>query len=185
MNFGAPFTSLIARGSSPGVFSTWSDWLAAIAAYEAEIIARAGERGQVTVSTNMAGRGADIRLGPGVAELGGLHVILSEMHEAARIDRQLIGRCGRQGDPGSYRQFLALDDDILLAGLGPQRALWLEEFGANSPGPFKHLTWAFRKAQRIVERRHFTQRRALRNDERERRKMQRELGQDPCLDAPG
>ncbi|HVX63328.1 MAG TPA: DEAD/DEAH box helicase [Pirellulales bacterium] len=155
------------------------------AAYEAEIIARAGERGQVTVSTNMAGRGTDIRLGPGVAEFGGLHVILSEMHEAARIDRQLIGRCGRQGDPGSYRQFLALDDDILLAGLGPQRALWLEEFGEKSPGPFEHLAWAFRKAQRIVERRHFTQRRALRNDERERRKMQRELGQDPCLDAPG
>ena len=74
-------------------------------AAEAEIVARAGESGRVTVSTNMAGRGTDIRLGPGVAELGGLHVIGTEMHEAARIDRQLFGRCGRQGDPGTYRQY--------------------------------------------------------------------------------
>ena len=74
----------------------------------------------MTVSTNMAGRGTDIKLGAGVAELGGLHVICTEMHDSARIDRQLIGRCGRQGDPGTYRQYLALDDDILLAGLGPE-----------------------------------------------------------------
>ncbi len=74
----------------------------------------------MTVSTNMAGRGTDIKLGEGVAELGGLHVICTEMHDASRIDRQLIGRCGRQGDPGTFRQYLALDDDLLLTGLGPE-----------------------------------------------------------------
>ena len=88
---------------------------------EADIVARAGLPGKVTVSTNMAGRGTDIKLGEGVAELGGLHVICTEMHDASRIDRQLIGRCGRQGDPGTFRQYLALDDDLLLAGLGPKK----------------------------------------------------------------
>ncbi len=78
------------------------------------------QRGKVTVATNMAGRGTDIRLGHGVPELGGLHVICTELHESQRIDRQLIGRCGRQGDPGTYRQFLSLDDEILLVGLRPQ-----------------------------------------------------------------
>jgi preprotein translocase subunit SecA len=154
-------------------------------AEEAEIVARAGERGQVTVSTNMAGRGTDIKLGEGVAELGGLHVILSEMHEAARIDRQLIGRCGRQGDPGSFRQYLSLDDEVLLTGLGPERAEWLREYGAASSGPFEQLLWAFRKAQHIVERRHFHQRRALLYWEKDHKKMQRELGQDPCIDSAG
>jgi preprotein translocase subunit SecA len=154
-------------------------------AEEAEIVARAGQRAQVTVSTNMAGRGTDIKLGEGVAELGGLHVILSEMHEAARIDRQLIGRAGRQGDPGSYRQYLSLDDDVLLAGLGPERANWLAEFGRRSSGPFDHLLWAFRKAQRVVERRHFRERRGLMHWEKDRKAIQRELGQDPCIDAAG
>ena len=77
----------------------------------------------------MAGRGTDIKLGEGVAELGGLHVIFTEMHDAGRIDRQLIGRCGRQGDPGTFRQYLALDDDLLLAGLGPKKARQAEGAG--------------------------------------------------------
>ena len=154
-------------------------------AAEADIVAAAGRRGQVTVSTNMAGRGTDIKLGEGVHELGGLHVILTEFHESARVDRQLIGRCGRQGDPGSYRQYLSLDDDILLTGLGPARAKWLEEFGRTSPGPFHHLGWAFRKAQRLVERRHFEARRGLMHWEKDRRKIQRELGQDPYVDVSG
>jgi len=81
-------------------------------AEEADIVARAGLRGKVTVSTNMAGRGTDIKLADEIKELGGLHVICTEMHDSARIDRQLIGRCGRQGDPGTYRQFLSLDDDL-------------------------------------------------------------------------
>jgi len=80
---------------------------------EAEIVARAGEPGCVTVATNMAGRGTDIKLAPGVRELGGLHVVATEMHDAARIDRQLFGRCGRQGDAGSYEVIVALEDDLV------------------------------------------------------------------------
>ena len=154
-------------------------------AAEAEIIAHAGEHGHVTVSTNMAGRGTDIRLGEGVAEIGGLHVILTEMHDAARIDRQLAGRCGRQGDPGTYCQFLALDDDILLGGLGPGQGRTAEpNLAKTSPGPFDRLRRSFRKSQRIIERRHFRDRRALMYHEKERKKIQKQMGQDPYLDSP-
>jgi preprotein translocase subunit SecA len=132
----------------------------------------------------MAGRGTDIRLGDGVAELGGLHVILTEMHDAARIDRQLAGRCGRQGDPGAYCQFLALDDDILLGGLGPDKAERLAERGKTSQGPFDAFVKWFRKSQRILERRHFRDRRALMYHEKERKKIQKQMGQDPYLDSP-
>ena len=108
---------------------------------EAEIVAEAGQRGKVTVATNMAGRGTDIKLGDGVAELGGLHVICTELHESQRIDRQLIGRCGRQGDPGTYRQFLALDDEILLTGFGPKKAKQLKAArrAARRPRPAQRL----------------------------------------------
>jgi preprotein translocase subunit SecA len=151
-------------------------------AEEAKIIANAGQRGRVTVATNMAGRGTDIQLGSGVAELGGLHVICSELHESARIDRQLIGRCARQGDPGSYRQFLSLEDDILHLGFGHMKAArW------RHPGRFRrslpHLAARLRKAQARVERRHFRQRRLLLYHEKERHKLQRQMGQDPYLDA--
>jgi preprotein translocase subunit SecA len=149
---------------------------------EAEIVARAGERGKVTVSTNMAGRGTDIQLGNGVAELGGLHVVLTELHEAARIDRQLTGRCGRQGDPGSFRQYLALDDEILLAGLGAEQAEFLADFGKSSTGPFDYTEWLFLKAQRALERRHFRGRRWLMHHEKERKKLKKQMGQDPYLD---
>ena len=154
-------------------------------AAEAEIVARAGEQGKVTVSTNMAGRGTDIKLGDGVAELGGLHVICTEMHDSARIDRQLIGRCGRQGDPGTYRQYLALDDDILLAGLGPKKSKRLKEQGESSTALFNHLRRLFRKAQGRIERRHFRDRRVLMHFEKERRKTHLEMGQDPYLDTAG
>jgi preprotein translocase subunit SecA len=80
---------------------------------EAEVVARAGEPGRITVATNMAGRGTDIRLAPGVAELGGLHVLATERHDAGRIDRQLFGRCGRQGDPGSFQVVVSLEDEIV------------------------------------------------------------------------
>jgi preprotein translocase subunit SecA len=80
---------------------------------EAEIIARAGEQAQITVATNMAGRGTDIRLASGIAELGGLHVIATERHEARRIDRQLFGRCGRQGDPGTCEAVVSLEDELV------------------------------------------------------------------------
>ena len=79
---------------------------------EAEIIAQAGNAGRITVATNMAGRGTDIRLGAGVKDLGGLHVIATELHDARRIDRQLFGRCGRQGDPGSYEALVSFEDEI-------------------------------------------------------------------------
>ncbi len=154
-------------------------------AREAEIIAQAGQRGRVTVSTNMAGRGTDIKLGPGVAELGGLHVILTEMHEAARIDRQLAGRCGRQGDPGTHRQYLALDDDLLAEGFGPPKGRRYAEQGRRLQGPLRGYESLFRRAQRKVERRHFRGRKTLMYFEKQRTKMHREMGQDPYLDAPG
>ncbi|HEY2882125.1 MAG TPA: preprotein translocase subunit SecA, partial [Pirellulales bacterium] len=153
-------------------------------ATEAKIVSEAGQPGRVTVSTNMAGRGTDIRLGEGVTELGGLHVICTEMHDAARVDRQLIGRCGRQGDPGSYRQFLSLDDDILIYGLGPKKALRLAEIGKSSAGPFDELAPIFRKAQRRIERRHFRDRKGLMYHEKERNKVITQMGQDPYLDSP-
>ncbi|NQU24042.1 MAG: preprotein translocase subunit SecA [Candidatus Nealsonbacteria bacterium] len=154
-------------------------------AEEAEIVERAGLRGKVTVSTNMAGRGTDIKLGDGVDELGGLHVICTEMHDAGRIDWQLRGRCARQGDPGTYRQYLALDDDLLEGGLGPKKAKKFEELGEQSDDTFDNLIRTFRKAQRKVERRHFRQRRSLLYFEKERKKMQRGMGQDPYLDTAG
>ncbi|MDO4571545.1 MAG: helicase-related protein [Planctomycetia bacterium] len=150
---------------------------------EAEIVARAGQIGRVTVSTNMAGRGTDIRLGDGVEDLGGLHVICTEMHESARIDRQLIGRCGRQGDPGSYRQYLALDDELLLAGFGPKKSERLKKIGERGGRNFNPYESLFKKAQRKVERKHFRQRKALMYFEKQRKKMQREMGQDPYLDS--
>jgi preprotein translocase subunit SecA len=154
-------------------------------AAEAEIVKQAGLEGKVTVSTNMAGRGTDIKLGSCVPELGGLHVILTEMHDAARIDRQLIGRCGRQGDPGTFRQYLALDDELLGAGLGEKRGKRLKARGEKANRSFDHLGRLFRRAQRKIESRHFRQRRALMYFEKERKKMQQQMGQDPYLDTPG
>lgn len=81
---------------------------------EAEIIAQAGQRGRVTIATNMAGRGTDIKLESGVAELGGLHVLITELHDNQRIDRQLIGRCARQGEPGSWQEILSLEDELVV-----------------------------------------------------------------------
>jgi len=154
-------------------------------AEEAEIVAKAGQPGRVTVSTNMAGRGTDIKLPDEVRQLGGLHVICTEMHESSRIDRQLIGRCGRQGDPGTYRQYLALDDDLLLLGLGPDKARKWKDAGEQPDGQRDHLGKLFRRAQRKVERRHFRGRRSMMYFEKERKKMQRQMGQDPYLDTPG
>ncbi len=156
-------------------------------AKEAEIVAQAGQQGKVTVATNMAGRGTDIRLGEDVKELGGLHVICTELHEAQRIDRQLIGRCGRQGDPGTYRQFLALDDEILLTAYGPKKAKKLELRGQQlaTGKPLSGLESLFHKAQRKVEKKHFRDRKVMLYHENERQKMQRQMSQDPYLDTPG
>ncbi|REK15865.1 MAG: preprotein translocase subunit SecA [Planctomycetota bacterium] len=153
-------------------------------AEEAEIVAKAGRRGRVTVSTNMAGRGTDIKLGEGVEELGGLHVIITEMHDSARIDRQLAGRCGRQGDPGSFRVYLSLEDELLL-GLGPEKAKRYKDLGRDKPGSYDGWAKLFRKAQRATERRHFRDRKVLMYHEKERKKLQTQMGQDPYLDTPG
>jgi preprotein translocase subunit SecA len=153
-------------------------------AKEADIVAQAGQPGKVTVATNMAGRGTDIKLGEGVAEAGGLHVIVTEIHDSARIDRQLCGRCGRQGDPGSFRYFLSLEDEILLSGFGPKTAKRLEATGTAGNGEMGRFNRSFRRAQKKVERRHFRDRSVLLHHEKQRKKMQREMGQDPYLDTP-
>jgi preprotein translocase subunit SecA len=138
----------------------------------------------VTVATNMAGRGTDIKLEPGVAELGGLHVICTELHDSARIDRQLIGRCGRQGDPGTVRQYMSLDDDVIRTGFGPETADKMTALGeASRVSPQRYLG-LLQRAQRKVERRHLRDRFVLLHHEKERKKMQREMGQDPYLDTP-
>jgi preprotein translocase subunit SecA len=95
---------------------------------EAEIVARAGEAGRITVATNMAGRGTDIALTRDVAEKGGLHVILTEFHESRRIDRQLFGRCGRQGDPGSHEAIVSLEDDVFLRHAGRVATMLASQF---------------------------------------------------------
>ena len=172
-------TKLAERGVEPVILN------ARHVAREAEIVEAAGQHGKITVATNMAGRGTDIRLGDGVYDIGGLHVICTELHEAQRIDRQLIGRCGRQGDPGTYRQFLALDDEILLLGYGPKAYDKLKARGERASGPLSGMEALFRKAQRKVERKHFRDRKILLWHEKERQKVQRAMGQDPYLDTPG
>ncbi|MBA5869150.1 MAG: prepilin peptidase [Nitrospira sp. CR2.1] len=119
---------------------------------EAEIVAQAGEPGRITVATNMAGRGTDIHLGAGVAERGGLHVLATERHDAGRVDRQLFGRCGRQGDPGSYQVLLSLEDDVVAAHatwLGRWCAMQALRWGWQAPS-----RWLMRRAQRAAERLH-------------------------------
>ncbi len=152
---------------------------------EAEIVSRAGEAGKVTVSTNMAGRGTDIKIPDGVKELGGLHVICTEMHESARIDRQLIGRCGRQGDPGTYRQYLSLEDELLEKAYGPKKAKKYKKYGERHPkGRYGGWLGLFRRAQRKVEIKSFRNRKTMLYYEKERKKIQRSMGQDPYLDTP-
>jgi preprotein translocase subunit SecA len=129
---------------------------------EAEIIAQAGQPGRITVATNMAGRGTDIRLAPGIANLGGLHVLATERHEASRIDRQLFGRGGRQGDPGSYQVILSLDDELFddFFRHWPQRL-----FGRLGKPDAPIASWPTKLlvavAQRAAESRHTQLRRDL------------------------
>lgn len=151
------------------------------AAGEAAIVAQAGQVSTVTVATNMAGRGTDIQLSEQARTLGGLHVICSELHESARIDRQLIGRCGRQGDPGSYRHYHCWEDEILMAGFGERAAEW-RTIGRSGQTP-RVSERVFRQAQKRVERRHFKLRCQLLYQEGYRQQLQREMGQDPYLDS--
>jgi preprotein translocase subunit SecA len=150
--------------------------------HEAEVVSLAGQPGAVTVATNMAGRGTDIKLGTGVADAGGLHVIGTERHEAERIDRQLVGRAGRQGDPGTAQFMLSLEDQ-LLEGLGTGRQMELREFGQRG-GNRNWNAYAplFQQAQKRVERRHYKQRLDLKNFDKQRQEMLKDIGADPYVD---
>ena len=126
-------------------------------AREAEIVALAGQKGAVTIATNMAGRGTDIKLGEGVTEVGGLHVIGSERHESRRIDRQLRGRCSRQGDPGSSQFFISLEDKLMRL-FGSQRLSGIMQRLGLQEGEVMEHKWLNRSvetAQRRVEQQHF------------------------------
>ena len=132
---------------------------------EAEIVAEAGLPGRVTVATNMAGRGTDIKLGPDVAGRGGLQVLATELHDARRIDRQLFGRCARQGDPGAVQCFLSLEDELILTHL-PATARTALRALLSLPGGTPLVRAALRHAQRRAERRNLaTRRRLLKSDE--------------------
>jgi len=122
---------------------------------EAEVIQQAGQSNRITVATNMAGRGTDIKLAPGIATLGGLHVIASEPHEARRIDRQLFGRCGRQGDPGSYELFFSLEDELVQSH-GPLTLIrFLRIFRINKAAESSLLDKIIlRWTQKFAERHH-------------------------------
>jgi preprotein translocase subunit SecA len=130
---------------------------------EAEIIAMAGQRGAVTISTNMAGRGTDIVLGEGVTELDGLHILGTERHESRRIDNQLRGRSGRQGDPGSSRFYLALEDDLLRIFGGERITGIMEKLGMEDGEPIEHnmISRAIENAQSRVEGHNFEIRKTL------------------------
>ena len=130
---------------------------------EAEIIAQAGQRGAVTISTNMAGRGTDIVLGEGVTDLGGLHILGTERHESRRIDNQLRGRSGRQGDPGSSRFYLALEDDLLRIFGGERITSIMNRLGMEEGEPIENalITRAIENAQSKVEGHNFDIRKQL------------------------
>ncbi|MBS3808549.1 MAG: preprotein translocase subunit SecA [Desulfobacterales bacterium] len=130
---------------------------------EAEIIANAGQEGAVTIATNMAGRGTDIVLGEGVAELGGLHILGTERHESRRIDNQLRGRSGRQGDPGSSRFYLSLEDDLLRIFGGERISGFMNRMGMGDGEPIEHnmISRAIENAQSKVEGHNFDIRKQL------------------------
>ncbi|PJC74328.1 MAG: preprotein translocase subunit SecA [Syntrophobacterales bacterium CG_4_8_14_3_um_filter_49_14] len=130
---------------------------------EAEIIAQAGQPGMVTISTNMAGRGTDIKLGDGVAEVGGLHILGTERHESRRIDNQLRGRSGRQGDKGSSRFYLSLEDDLLRIFGGERISSIMERIGIEEDQPIEHrlISKAIENAQKRVEGQNFEMRKHL------------------------
>jgi len=149
---------------------------------EAEIVSQAGQPDTVTVATNMAGRGTDIKLGPGVAAAGGLHVIGTERHEAERIDRQLQGRAGRQGDPGSAQFVLSLEDQ-LLEGIGVAKQDELLAIGkAGGNRDWNQYAPLFRQAQVRIEKKHFKQRLDLMNYDKHRQEMLQDIGADPYVD---
>ncbi len=130
---------------------------------EAEIVAEAGQKGRVTIATNMAGRGTDIKLGAGVPDLGGLHILGTSRHESRRIDNQLRGRSGRQGDPGSSRFYLSLEDDLLRIFGSDRISGILDKLGMDEDEPIEHnmISKAIENAQRKVEGHNFDIRKHL------------------------
>ena len=132
-------------------------------AREAEIVAQAGQKGHVTIATNMAGRGTDIVLGEGVLELGGLHILGTERHESRRIDNQLRGRAGRQGDPGSSRFYLSLEDDLMRLFGSDRISGLMEKLGLKDGEAIENtmVTRAVESAQKRVEAHHFEIRKTL------------------------
>ena len=130
---------------------------------EADIVARAGQRGAVTIATNMAGRGTDIKLGEGVRDLGGLYVIGTERHQSRRVDRQLRGRCSRQGDPGLTKFFLSLEDELMRLFLQGNLASRLMEGSMKEGEELEHpwLNRSIEGAQKKVEQQNFSVRKRL------------------------
>ena len=130
---------------------------------EAEIVANAGQKGAVTIATNMAGRGTDIKLGAGIPEVGGLFVIGTERHESRRIDRQLRGRCARQGDPGMSKFFVSLEDDLmrLFANAGPISKILEKSMVEGEELEHPALNWSIENAQKKVEQQNFSIRKRL------------------------
>lgn len=126
-------------------------------------MSQAGQPGAVTISTNMAGRGTDIKLGPGVAELGGLHILGTERHESRRIDNQLRGRSGRQGDRGSSRFYLSLEDDLLRIFGAERISSVMDKIGLEEGEPIEHrlISRAIENAQKRVEAQNFDIRKHL------------------------
>ncbi|APZ94209.1 translocase [Fuerstiella marisgermanici] len=150
---------------------------------EAEIVKQAGGPGKVTIATNMAGRGTDIILDDVVKKSGGLHVIATEMHSSKRIDRQLVGRAARQGDPGSYQFYLSLEDELLSCREPKEVQRRRKMAIANKSGELSR-TWHryFKKVQRFLEKTHRKQRKSLLKQERLRLEQYENMGLDPYLE---
>ena len=152
-------------------------------AREAEIVALAGQAGHITIATNMAGRGTDIRVSPDVRASGGLHVILAGLQASTRTDRQLMGRTARQGDPGSYQEFLACDDELLCEWNPDLAQRWQRRVKSRGPGELSPL-WQrrFRAVQRQVEQLHARQRLLQFQQQQATERWCESVGIDPFLE---
>ncbi len=148
---------------------------------EAQIVSQAGQPGRVTVATNMAGRGTDIKLGEGVAAQGGLHVLGTERHESRRIDRQLAGRCARQGDPGHCQFFVSLEDEIIEAFGEKPAARLRKRYRGRGELTSLAMRRLVRNAQAKKERQHFRDRKMLMSYEKQRAEMRKNMGLNPVL----
>ena len=150
-------------------------------AKEADIVAKAGRSGAVTIATNMAGRGTDIILDAAARSTGGLHVVATEMHTASRIDRQLVGRAARQGDPGSFQFFLSLEDELLRCWPPERRARWIAQAGIREEldAGWQRL---FPSTQRYLEKMHRKQRKDMLKHEKQRNSGYLKMGLDPYLE---